>query len=148
MPVVQLIDPSKHSPDDGVHVAPAAHPLQWPEPSQTPPGQAIPAATFPLVVHIGEPLAQSICPVAQGLPVEHDAPVVQATHVPAPSHTPPGQVAPAVALVLPSHRGIPAEQLVIAMTQAFPVSHGEPAAHAMQVPDPSHTPPGHIVPAG
>jgi hypothetical protein len=95
MPLEQSIAPSKHSPVDGVHAAPAEHPLQWPAPSQTPPGQGVPAFELPEIVQTGMPLEQFTRPSVHGAPVEQLVPAAHATHVPDPLHTPPGHAVPA-----------------------------------------------------
>ena len=71
----------------GVHGEPAAHATHVPDPLHTPPGQPVPGAAFPLTLHTGAPLEQSIAPVVHGLPVPHDAPCEHATHTPLPLHT-------------------------------------------------------------
>jgi hypothetical protein len=131
----------------GVQLMPLVHATHVPEPLHTPPAHAVPEAALPLAMQTGAPVAQWVVPVVHGSPVEHDAPSLQVTHAPEPSHTPPVQEVPAVAFPIGMHTAAPDEQT------SEPVRHGSdvgmqaiPATHGEQVPAPSHTPPVHIVP--
>lgn len=130
---------------------PAPH-TQWPAPSHCAPSrneaQAVPEATKPVPVHTGPPELQSICPPAtQSLAGVHALPCAHATHVPAPLHTPPGHETPAPALPDTLHTALPLPHAVVPVVHALPVEHAAPAEHGLQVPEPSHTPPGHVAPA-
>jgi hypothetical protein len=96
-----------------VHGAPWTHATHAPDPLHTPPGHAVPAATLPDALHIGPPLAHEIVADVQGFPVEHVAPALHATHVPDPSHTPPGHDVPALALPVARHMGVPPLQFTV-----------------------------------
>jgi hypothetical protein len=73
------------------------HALQTPPPQNWFVPQPVPSGTLPLSVQTGAPLVQTIAAVLHRLVGDgHVAPAVQATHVPAPSHTwPVPQLVPA-----------------------------------------------------
>jgi hypothetical protein len=72
------------------------HALQTPPPQNWFTPQLVPSVRVPLSVQTGAPLVQTIAAVWHGLLDVQVAPAVQATHVPAPSHTwPVPQLVPA-----------------------------------------------------
>lgn len=75
-------------------------------------------------------------------------PLTQAVHEPPPLHTPPGQVVPAGALPFAVHTGAPLAHASVPVVHGLPVGQVAPATHALHTPWPSHTPPGHVLPAG
>ena len=60
--------------------------------AQLGPGHDVPSVSFPVATQLGPPPTHWISPVRQASPGSHDVPGVQGTHVPLPSHTPPGQL--------------------------------------------------------
>ena len=70
-------------------------------------------------------------------------PCTQATHIPLPLHTPPGQPIPAATLLDAVHIGPPLVHETVPFWHGLPREHPEPELHATQVPDPLQTPPGH-----
>ena len=146
-PLVHAIAPVVHG-FPVLHAAPAEHGLQVPDPLHTPPGHADPVDKFPLNEHAAEPLEHAIAPVVHGFPVLHAAPVEHGLQVPAPLHTPPGHADPVDTLPLNVHTAEPLEHTIDPVVHGFPVPHAAPAEHGLQVPDPLHTPPGQLDPAG
>jgi hypothetical protein len=127
---------------------PEAQGTHVPVPLQTPPGQAVPAATLPEVVHTGPPDEQLVVPVVHALPVLHDEPDAQGMHAPLPSHTPEGHAVPGGRWLAVTHTGAPLVQSIRPVSHVLLGVHEDPETHATHAPDPSHTPPVHTVPAG
>ena len=73
-PEVQLMEPLVQGFPVG-QVAPAEQGLHDPMPSHTPPAQAVPAPTSSELLHTGAPVLQSVAPLTQAVPVEHDEPM-------------------------------------------------------------------------
>lgn len=137
-----------------VHVSPAAHvPLpSHPNgnPVQAPLEQALPLGELPLAAHCGVPDAHDRVPVLQIWDGLQLVPSVQLMHCPLGLHT-----LPAPQLV-PLGRDPVSTQTAEPLKQSVePLLHGElgvqlcPCAHAMHLPEPSHTCPcPHDTPAG
>jgi hypothetical protein len=139
VPVAHDCTPTRHAVGFVVHAPPALQLPQLPALHTWPEPHAVPFAR--LVVpssQTGAPLAQEIRPALHGLGlVLHEPPAVQATHVPAPSHTrllP--QLVPAACSVVPLvHTAAPLAQEITPSTQRFElVLQSVPAAQEPQAP--------------
>lgn len=122
--------------------------VQVPEPLHVPPGHAVPAGALPLAVHTGAPVVQLVVPVVQGLPVEHDAPGIHATQLPAALHTPPLHAVPTGSGLVALQTGDPVVHEIVPEWQAVAGVQAMPVVHALHVPLALQTPPVHAVPAG
>jgi hypothetical protein len=123
--------------------------LQVPVPLHTPPLHAVPAGFAASFTHCGAPLAHSRRPVWQALVlVPQLAPATQPTQSPEPSQTPPAHAVPAARPAPSTQVGLPAEQSMTPVAQAFGLlEQAPPDTHGTQVPAPLQTPPAQAVPA-
>jgi hypothetical protein len=126
------------------------HGTHVPEPLHTPPGQGVPISTLPDVVQKGP--GHASLPIVHGLPVEQVAPDVHTLQLPAPSHVPvpPSplpHIVPDDAFAPIVQTGVPEEHEITPKMHGLPVLHEAPGVHDTQCPEPSQTPPVHVVPA-
>lgn len=146
-PVEHASEPAVHG-SPVLHEAPAAQGTHVPAPLHTPSGHEVPAGTSPTTLHTDAPVEQSMLAVVHGLLVVHDAPAVQALHVPLPSQTPVGHATPAGKWLVTAHTGAPLVHSMCPLSHELGGVHAAPATQGTQPPAPSHTPPAHVVPAG
>lgn len=121
------------------HATPGVHAEQLPTPSHTPPVHTDPNATFPVAMHTAEPAPQLSVPVRQGAVGVHVAPATHGAQLPAPSHTPPVQVVPAVACGPGTHVGAPDAQEVAPVSHGFAGVHDAASTQATHAPAELHT---------
>jgi hypothetical protein len=139
-PLVHTIDAVWHGFDD-VHAAPAVHAPHVPvlEHTMFVPHE-LPTGRFPVSVHTGAPLVQSVTAVWHGFVDAHAAPLVHAPHAPALEHTMfvPHDV-PAGRFPASVHTGAPLVQSVTAVWHGFVDAHAAPLVHAPHAPALEHT---------
>ncbi len=124
----------------GVHASPEVHPLHAPLSHTSLVPQVAPLLRLlPVSLHTGTPVVHDVVPVWHGLVGVHDAPVVQALHVPALHTSLVPHVVPFETLVPVSvHTGVPVVHDVVPVWHTLVGVHAAPTVHAWHDPL-SHT---------
>jgi hypothetical protein len=121
-----------------VQAVPETHATQA-DPTQTPPVQAVPAATLLTLPQVPPPAPQAIVPWVHSDGAQA-APLEQATQVPAASHTPMEHAVPAGLLVVCTHTDAPVLHWVVPFLHSWPgTAQSTAALHARHAPLALHT---------
>jgi hypothetical protein len=97
-----------------VHEAPAVHALHVPALQTWLVPHEVPLGRLPVELHTATPVEHDVVPFWQGLPVEQEAPAVQALHVPLSQTRLSPQPVPLATFIIASlHTGTPVEHAVV-----------------------------------